>query len=213
VVRLRLRGAIALVLSTALAVAGCGSDVSGQATASSAQEASQSVTSPAASSAPQTDELVGRWERVNKCPELVKALSDAGLAALAPAVAMDYFPDSTPQELARKTDVCEGAEPFVHSHFFSESGAFGSLTEDLEQVDDGTYEILDNTSFRIGNADTGAVFRYEIDGDELSLAPVVTGEMRKEALARPLSFTPAGWSIAVSYPGHAWRRVECAGWC
>jgi hypothetical protein len=29
VVRLRLRGAIALVLSTALAVAGCGSDVSG----------------------------------------------------------------------------------------------------------------------------------------------------------------------------------------
>lgn len=91
---------------------------------------------------------------MNKCPELVKALSDAGLAALAPAVAMDYFPDSTPQELARKTDVCEGAEPFVHSHFFSESGAFGSLTEDLEQVDDGTYEILDNTSFRIGNADT-----------------------------------------------------------
>jgi hypothetical protein len=138
---------------------------------------------------------------VNKCPELVKALSDAGLAALAPAVAMDYFPDSTPQELARKTDVCEGAEPFVHSHFFSESGAFGSLTEDLEQVDDGTYEILDNTSFRIGNADTGAVFRYEIDGDELSLAPVVTGEMRKEALARPLSFTPAGWSIAVVIRG------------
>jgi hypothetical protein len=62
----------------------------------------------------------------------------------------DYFPDSTPKELARKDDLCRGAEPFVHSHFFTGTGEFGSLTEDLEQVDDGPYEIIDDSTLRIG---------------------------------------------------------------
>jgi len=150
---------------------------------------------------------------VNKCPELTKALFEAGLGAVAASVAGDYFPASTPKELARKDDVCEGAEPFVHSHFFTANGAFGSLTEDLQQVDDGPYEILDGGRFRIGNADFGAVFRYEIDGDKLSLSPVVTPKMKKEALAHPLEFSAAGWSIAVSYPGHVWTRVDCRSWC
>jgi hypothetical protein len=103
--------------------------------------------------------------------------------------------------------------PFVHSHFFTADGAFGSLTEDLQQVDDGPYEILDGGRFRIGDPDGGVVFRYEINGDELSLAPVITPEMRKQALAHPLRFSDAAWSIAVSYPGQVWKRVECRGWC
>jgi len=143
----------------------------------------------------------------------MKALSDSGLEALAASVAGDYFPNSTPKELAKKDDVCEGAEPFVHSHFFTDSGAFGSLTEDLQQVDDGMYEILDGGRFRIGNANVGVVFRYEIDGDELSISPVITREMRRDALAHPLEFSDAGWSVAVSYPGEIWKRVDCSGWC
>ena len=211
--RLRLKGAIGLlVVSLATGVTGCGSDGGSEAAPSSTHEPVPAVTSPA-STGPESHELVGRWERVNECPQLIKALSDAGLAALAPSVAGDYFPDATPQELVKKDDVCEGAEPFVHSHFFTDSGAFGSLTEELEQVDDGPYEILDERRFRIGNADMGAVFQYEIDRDKLSLAPVLTAEMKQEALANPLKFTSAGWSIAVSYPGQIWRRVDCMGWC
>jgi hypothetical protein len=92
-------------------------------------------------------------------------------------------------------------------------GKSGSLTEDLQQVDDGMYEILDGGRFRIGNADVGVVFRYEIDGDELSISPVITREMRRDALAHPLEFSDAGWSVAVSYPGEIWKRVDCSGWC
>ena len=144
-----------------------------------------------------------------QCPQLTEALAEEDLETIAPSVAGDYFPNSTPKQLAKKDDVCDGAEGFVHSHFFTDSGTFGSLTEDLEQVDDGPYEILDGGRVRIGDV----VFRYEIEGDELSLSPVITPAMKEEALAQPLEFSDAGWSVAVSYPGQVWERVDCSGWC
>lgn len=204
--------AVVSALLIPVLVVGCGGSESEPAEPSGKTSvASTDATTPTTTA--ETHALVGRWERVNKCPELMRALSEAGLGAIAVSVAGDYFPDATPKELAKKGNVCQGAEPFVHSHFFTDSGAFGSLTEDLQQVDDGMYEILDGGRFRIGNADAGVVFRYQIDGGELSLSPVMTAEMKKKALAHPLRFSDAGWSIAVSYPGNVWKRVDCSGWC
>jgi hypothetical protein len=207
-----LRANAALVILVSLLAAGCGGGDSEPAEKSASTTApSTDLTTPTTTAEAQG--LVGRWERVNKCPQLTTALSEAGLGTIAASVAGDYFPASTPKELARKDDVCEGAEPFVHSHFFTANGAFGSLTEDLQQVDDGPYEILDGGRVRIGDPDVGVVFRYEIDGDELSLSPVITREMKRKALDHPLEFSDAGWGIAVSYPGHVWKRVDCSGWC
>jgi hypothetical protein len=190
--------------------AGCGGSTESAEELSGQSTATDSTTSDSASDAPP---LVGRWERVNECPQLVKALNQAGLGAIAPSVAGDYFPEASPKQLAGKDDLCKGAEPFVHSHFFDDVGMFGSLDENEDQVDDGMYEILDDGRFRIGNADVGAVFRYEIDGDALSLSPVLTSAMKKQALAHPLEFSQAGWAVAVSYPGHEWKRVDCHSWC
>jgi hypothetical protein len=201
-----------LLVAILVVAAGCGGsgesaeEPSGQSTAA----ATESATSDTTSDAPP---LVGRWERVNECPQLVKALNQAGLGAVAPAMVGDYFPEASPKQLARKDDLCKGAEPFVHSHFFDEAGMFGSLDENQNRVDDGMYEILDEGRFRIGNADVGVVFRYEIEGDALSLSPVLTQAMKKQALAHPLEFSDAGWAVAVSYPGHEWKRVDCVGWC
>ena len=151
---------------------------------------------------------------VNKCPELVGAVEEAGLGSVASSVVGDYFPDSDPEELAAKDDLCEGAEPFVHYHFFDADGRFGSLDEEQDQVDDGMYEIIDEgRRFRIGNPDVGVVFQYEVEGETLRLSPEVTEAMIEEALASPFEFTAAGWSIAVSYPGHEWKRVPCGSWC
>lgn len=205
-----IRAVIAIAVLCALFTTACGSAES-QPAEPATSVASTGPAAPATTVAP--DELVGRWEHMNECPQLTNALAEEGLEPIAPAVAGDYFPNSTPKQLAKKDDVCDGAKGFVHSHFFTDSGTFGSLTEDLEQVDDGTYEILDGGRFRIGNADAGAVFRYEIEGDELSLTPVITPAMKKEALAHPLEFSDAGWSVAVSYPGQVWKRVDCSGWC
>jgi hypothetical protein len=161
----------------------------------------------------ETQALVGRWERVNECPQLVKALDEVGLGAIAPSVVGDYFPGISAKKLAKKADLCAGAEPFVHSHFFTDSGEFGSLTEDLQQVDDGTYTIIDDRTFRIGT-DPGVDFHYEIiDSDTLSLSPVITKTMLAKAVANRFEFSDAGWSVAVAYPGETWKRVDCSGWC
>jgi hypothetical protein len=109
--------------------------------------------------------------------------------------------------------VYEGAKPFVHYHFFDAAGRFGSLDENENQVDDGTYEIIDGQTLRIGNADTGATFHYKVEGNTLTLSPVITQKMAEEALAHPLDFSPAGWSVAVSYPGQSWTRTDCGDWC
>src|SRR5262245_23499871 len=88
---------------------GCGSG-GGQSEAEEttpAATAAPTVSTPTTTSETQT--LVGRWERVNECPQLVKAFEDAGLAEIAASFVGDYFPDATPKELAQKTDACKGA--------------------------------------------------------------------------------------------------------
>jgi hypothetical protein len=105
---------------------------------------------------------------------------------------------------------CKGKHPQVHAHFFTESGQFGSLDKNAQQVDDGTYEIIDGHTFRIGDS----TFRYTITGDDtLTLEPVITGEQRHEALAAPKDFTTAYWMVSVAYEGTTWNRVPSEGWC
>jgi hypothetical protein len=205
------RASIVCALLISVLAAGCGGSESEQAEPSGQTSvASTAATTPATTA--ETQALVGRWERVNECPQLVKALDEAGLGAIAPSVVGDYFPGISAKKLAKKADLCAGAKPFVHSHFFTDSGAFGSLTEDLQQVDDGPYAIINDSTFRIGT-DPGVEFHYEIDGDTLSLSPVITKAMVAKALANPFEFTDAGWSVSVAYPGETWKRVDCSGWC
>jgi hypothetical protein len=196
---------IALVCISVLVV-GCGSDGEPDEAAPTVPSTNSGTTAATTEEVPA---LVGRWERVNECPQRVEAIEQAGLPEIAPGVVGDYFPDSTPKELAKKDDVCKGAEPFVHSHFFTERREFGSLTEDLERVDDGVYEITEDGTFVIGDV----TFHYVIEGDSLKLTPVLTKEMKAKARAHPLGFTDAGWALAVSYPGQVWNRVDCSGWC
>lgn len=192
---------------------GCGSGGGQAETGETTPAAAVVPTDSTAATSSEAPTLVGRWERVNECQQLVNAFEDAGLAELAPSFVGDYFPDATPKELAQKDDPCEGAQPFVHSHFFTDTGQFGSLTEDLEQVDDGTYEIPQDGTFVISKEFPDVTFHYEVDGDNLTMTPVLTESMKEEALANPLDFSPAGWAITMSYPAQTWKRVDCGAWC
>jgi hypothetical protein len=105
---------------------------------------------------------------------------------------------------------CTGALPRRHSHFFDQSGHFGSLDWLGGQVDDGRYEVASNSTLRIGNV----TFRYRVvDQDTLFLTPVLTKSMVRQALANPAEFSDAGWAVSVAYPGHSWKRAPCDGWC
>jgi hypothetical protein len=155
--------------------------------------------------------LVGRWERVNTCQELVRALRERGLGPTAPAmVAGNGYVPGTPKQLARKADICKGAIPRRHSHFFTSARQFGSLDWKASQVDEGSYRIVGVRTLRLGDG----TFRYRIlDGKKLTLTPLISAAARRKALAHPLQFSVAGWMVAVAFPGHIWKRVPCGGWC
>ena len=164
----------------------------------------------AATDATRATAIVGRWERVTTCQELVSALTKAGLRKTAPAMlAGNGLVPGTPKQLAAKPDICKGAVPRRHSHFFTGAGQFGSVDYNGQQVDDGTYRLLNARTIRIGEG----TFHFRITGRELRLQPVISAAARRKALAQPLQFSTAGWQVAVAFPGHAWKRVPCAQWC
>jgi hypothetical protein len=122
----------------------------------------------------------------------------------------DFFPGMSPQELAGKgKDLCDGAEPQVHGHFFAPTGEFGSLDQNEQRVDDGPYVLVNDHVMIIG----GARFGYVVDGDVLVLKPLISARDRRAALAAPDDFSTAGWQVAVTYDGRPWHAVPCEGWC
>jgi hypothetical protein len=155
-----------------------------------------------------TPTIVGRWERMQTCQELAHALDLAKLKALAPAVLTDFFPDLSASRIARKPDPCSGASARPHSHFFTKDGQFGSVDDNNQQVDDGSYRAAGRT-LRIGEGR----FTFRIRGDTLTLQPVISAQDRRRALANPMKFSTAGWQVAVSYMGLPWKRVSCDRWC
>jgi len=137
-----------LVAGAVALASGCGSPADSASPTGTRSSSAASSTAPATSSS----ELVGRWELEQSCDELIDALHAADLDAVLPSMLQDWFPDSTPAELARKTKPCQGATPRPHSHFFTEDGQFGSVDEAGQQVDDGPYQVLDDHTVRIGEA-------------------------------------------------------------
>jgi hypothetical protein len=155
-----------------------------------------------------TAPLVGRWMQIHTCAQLVAGLEEADLGATAPAMVVDFFPQASVKELAAKDDLCSGARPQRHFHFFDAVGSFGSLDQDEQQVDDGKYAI-DGGTLQIGDG----AWRFTISNNQLTLEPMITDEQITEALADPSAWSVAGWVVAVAYPPSTWRRVPCRGWC
>jgi hypothetical protein len=186
--------AVALCLSFALVMAGCGSDGS---------ELAASEPSVADVTAP-TVELTGTWERVTTCEQLVGALEQAGLDAWIPemVVGNQFIPGVTELSALRDpSDPCKNAVPRRHSHFFTEDGVFGSLAFNGDKVDDGTYEMTGENTFAITKEFPQPVtFHYEIDGNTITFDPVIP-------TCTPDCFE-AAWSVSVAYPGEEWHRRQ-----
>jgi hypothetical protein len=194
-----------IVLVVGGLIACCGSDDS--------ETAQPATRTPQATSSPRPASIVGRWELSRTCQGIVEALDQAGLGELAPSIVGEYFPGQNTKQLARKADVCAGAKPERHSHFFTADGQFGSVDLHGEQVDDAPYSVVDDDTLRLSLEFGDETYRYRIVGNELTLEPVIRSRSKREALANPLEFSLAAHSAAVAYSGHAWKRVDCADWC
>jgi hypothetical protein len=184
-----------------LAVAGCGSDsVPAVRHSGSPSPAASSQPSPSSASG-----LVGEWERRTTCQQRVDALKDAGLGQFAAehAAGEGWLPGVTsPDDIKDPEHPCRGAVPRKHTHFFTADGVFGSRDEDGDQVDDGTYTVIDEDTVVISKEFGDITFNYRLegDGDTLLLDPVLPQCIKSGCFA-------AQWAVAVAYPGLAWRRA------
>jgi hypothetical protein len=207
-----MKATVALLLAVATLTVGCGATSSSdRPSAPSSRPVASPTSTPAAG-------LVGRWERVTTCQELARELDKAGLGPLTPYAWLGATSSTGESSFAlgspkpTSAHPCRGALPRVHSHFFNQSGQFGSLDWLGGQVDEDPYRIVNDNTVRIGSP--GVAFHYRIlHSDTLMLAPVLTKAMVRKALADPNEFSAAGWAVSMAYPGHAWKRVPCQSWC
>ena len=210
-----LTGAAVALVAAATVTAGCSSNsaTSPPAGGSHSPAAVASASSAAAG-------LPGEWERVVTCRELVSELDKADLAPLAPnawsgqtsSTGLSSFAPGSPKPT--KAHPCTGALSREHSHFFSQSGQFGSLDWLGGQVDNGPYRIINDNTVYIGSPPIAAAFHFRIlHGDTLMLSPVLTTAMLRQALTHPDKFSAAFWAVSVAYAGYTWKRVPCQNWC
>jgi hypothetical protein len=182
------------------AAAGCGG---------SSVPAATTSAKPTSSSDRPARSLVGGWQRVTHCRDLVRALTEAGFEdhVLEAVAGNGFIPGGVRSAISSTLHPCNGAVPRRHSHFFTSDGLFGSRDWNGNQVDEGTYELVgDHTLVMPYGFEDGAPiqveFRYRINGNTLRFEPVVPSDCStshcREATA---------WSITVALPGKTWRRV------
>ena len=84
--------------------------------------------------------------------------------------------------------------------------SLASLDEFGNQVDEGTYEIIDGTLVMPYGFEEGppilVTFHYRIHGNTIVFDPVIPSDCSTSRCREA-----AAWSIAVALPGKTWRRV------
>lgn len=179
---------LAVVAIAAVALSAC---TTATTTAPSATAAAS--TSPS----PELPAIVGEWERITRCEEIVQALQEEELDRYILEFAAAFSPSG---EVSDPEEPCAGAVPLRHSHFFTETLRFGSRDENGNQVDDGFYRVEGDTIIISTELFGDTTFGLEINGDELALEPAIPD-------CRPECFASV-WSVSVAYPGHTWTRVK-----
>ena len=142
-----------------------------------------------------TSPILGTWTRVTSCEAFIEALEDAGLEDHIDEWVVNFWhddPDAVPSP-----DPCAG-EPneVAFSHFFLADGQRGALDETGEQVDDGTYTLIDDHTLSLQD------FRvtFVIEGDTMHFTAVIPPEPCDEDCRDTFAYL-----ISAYYPGEFTR--------
>jgi hypothetical protein len=156
--------------------------------------------------APPVNSIAGTWQRVIHCQDVVRALTAAGFGDNALDAAGEFV-HVTSEGVADAANPCRGALPERHSHFFTADGQFGSLDENGDQVDEGTYEIVaPGTLVMPYGFEHGppipVTFHFRIHGNTISFDPVIPNDCSTSQCREATA-----WSVTVALSGKTWRRV------
>jgi hypothetical protein len=171
--------------------------------------------SPAASGAPsspvavsvvpsESASIVGLWRGEHTCEGIAEALGDAGFdeaVIIEAVVGNGLIPGVTsPDDVSSVTEACEEATVLEHEHEFTTEGQFYSYDQHGEQVDRGTYELVDDDTLTIGAPDREDVtFDFLIEGDHLTLEP---------QLPPGCTEFECQWAVMVAMPWSDMERVD-----
>ena len=191
---------VAVLTLLVVMVAACGSSVSSPIPAVQSPTAGATATaSPTSERTAEPHPIVGEWHHDHTCEEIARVLTERGMAdaVLENVVGNELIPGvSKVEDLADAAKPCAGAVSRDHAHFFTAGGAFGSLDWNGQQVDDGTYEVIDDDTIRIEATE----FTYRIEGDSLYLDAETP-----DCTAVACDFA-AQWPVMVAIPGAVWQR-------
>lgn len=186
-----------------LVVAACSSTGAPSVATSPSPTASPSPAASIAASEP-TSTIVGVWRGTHDCDGIADALADAGFdesVIIENIVGNGLLPGvASPEDVTDLTQACEDATPLEHSHEFTADGEFFSYDQDGEEVDFGTYELVDDDTLSIGAPDREDVsFDFAIEGDHLTLEP---------QLPEGCTDFECQWAVMVAMPWSGMDRVE-----
>jgi hypothetical protein len=200
----RMRRLVLLGLVTiALATTGCGTSTTSASLSSSPPPGAESPAGVPETAPPaaETPAIVGEWVGIHDCQQIVSMLTEAKLVEFLADPLEQLVPGDPTVAAADPSTACEGAVQRQHSHFFTAAGEFGSKDHNGQRVDDGTYTLEGADGIVIN----GQRFKYEIDGDELSLEPEPVDI--SACTTRECRFM-ATWVLMVALPGSTWKRGE-----
>lgn len=185
------------------ALAGCGGGLATQSSGDRDRATEEAPSSSITATSMTPSKLVGEWQRTTTCEERVQALNEAGLGKYtAEHVAGEgWVPGlSDPSELKDARHPCRGSVPLEHSHVFTADGIFGSKDAEGDTVDDGSYELVDNSTMIITKEFGKITFHFTANDQTLVLTPVLPKCTKDGCFA-------AQWAVGMSYPGLEWSRT------
>ena len=186
-----------VLVAALLVAAGCTACGAGSTSPSAVVATPSPQTSPSAAPSLIDSPLVGEWVGVYDCEALADALASAGQGEVVAEIitGSGLVPGaSSPDDLADPSNPCQDVIAVEHGHFFTADGRFGSRDAEGNQVDDGTYEIVDDDTVLIN----GTEFGYEVAGDELTLESDTESCVDDECI----------YSVMVAMGGHPLQRQD-----
>ena len=186
----------ASLLALAFLLASCAG-----ASGSSVSPVISTAASPSAEPSMSNAAIVGIWRGEHECAGIADALAEAGFdesVIVETIVGNGLVPGAeSPSDVANVTEACEQAITLEHSHEFTADGQFFSYDQDGNEVDFGTYRLIDDDTVAIGDA--SVEFDFTIEGDHMTLEP--------QTERGCLDFN-CQWALMVAMPWSGMERVE-----
>ena len=202
-------GCLALSIGTVmLLLAGCttATDTTEDSATVSPPSSDAEGGSPSASAPLIASDIIGYWHRAQTCAELLPAFEAAGLAQSHAGWLQGNFYGGG--EGPTTGDPCAGAQgPLEHSHWFTETGEFGSNDQAGQQVDFGDYRLADPDTLTFPSHSTEFGYGGDILVDYTIDADVATFDVIIPSPCDAACQNAHAWALSAFASG-AWAKGD-----